>query len=39
MKVQGVIDPQQQINKYGQTGNDNINGKKKKNKKEKCIIF
>ena len=39
MKVQGVINPQQQINKYGQTGNDNINGKKKKNKKEKCIIF
>ena len=39
MKGQGVIDPQQQINKYGQTGNDNTNGKKKKNKKEKCIIF
>ncbi len=39
MKVQGVINPQQQINKYGQTGNDNTNGKKKKNKKEKCIIF
>ena len=39
MKVQDAVDPQQQINKYGQTGNDNINGKKKKKGKEKCNIF
>ena len=39
IKVQDAVDPQQQINKYGQTGNDNINGKKKKKGKEKCNIF
>ena len=39
MKVQDAVGPQQQINKYGQTGNDNINGKKKKKGKEKCNIF
>ena len=39
IKVQDAVDPQQQINKYGQTGTDNINGKKKKKGKEKCNIF